>query len=245
MKKLINKIIDTRKLILNTWICLWICLIVLLIMKFCFGIWYPVVIKNEAILNASNYIDNSWLKYFILSITYVFSANILYLVSVKRFKYKNFLEAIIINILIIATYVSKIFTQVGIIGEILFSVLIPIILALKEDKVSNKFLLILYPILIQGIVTLWQLQILLVRGMPVAFEDIGTIFIVVMQLDYYIFLIILWIGVSIMGLASLWLFCKDVTKLKAYKELELAKEKPNMKVVEQINAKIAKLEESK
>lgn len=48
-----------------------------------------------------------------------------------------------------------------------------------------------------------------------------------------------------MGLASLWLFCKDVTKLKAYKELELAKEKPNMKVVEQINAKIAKLEESK
>lgn len=245
MKKLINKIIDTRKLILNTWICLWICLIVLLIMKFCFGIWYPVVIKNEAILNASNYIDNSWLKYFVLSLTYVFSANILYLISVKRSKYKNLLEAIIINILIIATYVSKIFTQVSIIGEILFSVLIPIILALKEDKVSNKFLLILYPILIQGIVTLWQLQILLVRGMPVAFEDIGTVFIVVMQLDYYIFLLILWIGVSIMGLASLWLFCKDVTKLKAYKELELAKAKPDMKVVEQIDAKIAKLEESK
>ncbi|MBR3208864.1 MAG: hypothetical protein IKF82_01205 [Bacilli bacterium] len=245
MKRLLDKIIDARKLVLNTWICLWICLVVLLIMKYCFGIWYPVVIKNENLLAFNNYVDSTWLKYLILSIVYVFSGNFLYLTSSRKKGYSSILEALLINTMIICTYIIKIYTQVGVIGEIIIGVIVPIITALKTDKVTNKFLLILYPIFVQGIITLWQLQILLVRGMPVNFEDIGTIFIVIMQLDYYIFLLILWIGVSIMGLASFWLFCKDVTKLKAYKEQELAKKNPDMKVIKAIDAKIAKLEENK
>jgi len=245
MKNLINKLINGRKLILNTWICLWICLIILVIMKYCFGIWYPIVIKNESLLAFNNYIDSSWLKYLILSCLYLINTNLVYLTCVKRKFYTSIAEGIIMNVLFISTYVIKIYTEFAVIGEIISMVIIPIIVLLKEDKVSSKWISIVYPIIIQVLVMLWQLQMLFIRSLPIAFDDIGTLFITVAQLDYYIFLLILWIGVSTMGLAGIWFFCKDVTKLKAYKEQELAKEYPDMEIVKKIDAKIAKLEESK
>lgn len=245
MKNFINKILDVRKLIRNLWICLWICLAILMIMKYCFGIWYPIVIKNETILNISNSIDNTAWQYIIFSVVYVFSGNVLYLISTQKRSYFNIIECILINLLIGGTFVLKVFTNLSIIGELIIGVIIPIIVLLKTDKITHKLILVLYPIIIQCIVTLWQLQILLIRNMPIAMDSIGTIFQIAIQLDYYIFLIILWIGVSYMGLTSFWLFCKDITTLESYKERELAKKNPDMKVVREIDAKIAKLKESK
>lgn len=246
MKKFINKILDVPKLILRLWIILWICLIVLLVMKFCFGIWYPIVIKNQALLDFNNYIDSTWLKWLFLGIFYTFSGNILYLTSCKKKKFSNIVEFILINITIILTlYVKTQIYWLGITLEIIISVVIPIIYLIKTNKYINKFILILYPIAIQGIVFLWQSNILLVRGLPANLEDVGTIFQIVLQIDYYVFLSVLWIGVSFMGFISFWIFCKDVTTLKAIKARELAKSKPNKKMIKEIDEKIAKLEATK
>lgn len=243
MKKFINKILDLPKLILRIWICLWICLIILLIMKFCFGVWYPIIIENETLLNFNNYIDSNWLKYIFLGIFYTFSGNLLYLTSSKKSKYENILEFLLINALIITTFIVKIYLYwVGIVLELVISVLIPIIYLIKTNPNIHKVVLILYPVIIQIIVFLWQLNILIVRNYPINLDEIGTIFQIVLQIDYYIFLSVLWIGVSFMGLISFWIFCKDVTKLRAIKEQELAKSNPDMKMIKAIDEKIAKLE---
>lgn len=85
--KFINKILDVPKLIIRLWIILWLCLIILLIMKFCFGIWYPIVIENKTLLNISDYVNNSWLKYLILFLFYAFNINFVYLIACRKIKY--------------------------------------------------------------------------------------------------------------------------------------------------------------
>ena len=95
MKKFINKILNVPKLIRTIWFILWIILIILLIMKFCFGMWYPIVVKNEALLNFNDFICNSWVRYLILFIFYFVSANVIYLTACLKKMYKNILEFII------------------------------------------------------------------------------------------------------------------------------------------------------
>jgi len=173
----------------------------------------------------------------------VFSGNLLYLISTKKTKYSNILETILINILIISTFIAKIYVYwLGFALEMCISMLIPIIYLIKTNKYINKLVLILYPVIIQGLIMIWQLNILFVRNYPINLDEIGTIFQIVLQLDYYIFLSVLWIGVSYMGLAGFWLFINDVTKLKAIKEKELSRKNPNMATVKAIDEKIAKLE---
>lgn len=45
-----------------------------------------------------------------------------------------------------------------------------------------------------------------------------------------------------MSLFGFWLFARDITVLKAEKEKELAKTKPNMSKIQEIDDRIAKLE---
>lgn len=45
-----------------------------------------------------------------------------------------------------------------------------------------------------------------------------------------------------MGLTSVWFFSKDITVLKAAKEKELARKKPNMDTIAKIDERIAELE---
>ncbi len=244
MKKFINKILDVPKLIQRVWLLLWLLLIILLVMKFCFGIWYPIVIENEWFLKLNDLIKISWIKYLILSIFYLINANLLYLISCTKKKYINITEFTIINALSILSFVIKCFNRnFVIITEILISVIIPIIVLLKTYKNSKKILLVLFPIIAQMIVAIWQLNIYCVRGIDFAIDSEEHILIgIVLQLDYYIFLIITWIGVSYMGLFGFWFFGKDVTALKAAKEKELAKTKPNLEFVSKIDERIAKLE---
>lgn len=244
MKNFINKILDVPKLIMRIWILLWLLLAILLVMKFCFGIWYPVVINNENLIKFNDLIKGSFARYIFSGVFYVLSSNILYLTSCKKLKYDSPIETIIINCMSVAALTFKILIPpVGIVIEILFSVIIPIIYLVRNKKCYKLWIRILYPIFIQLLVFLWQLNIYLIRGMDM--NKISNEYFIIgfaLQLDYYIFLIITWIGVNYMGIWSLWIFNQDITALKAEKEKELGKKNPNMKKVESLEIQIAKLE---
>lgn len=244
MKNFINKILDLPKLIRTIWFILWIILIILLVMKFCFGIWYPIIVKNENLIKFNNFICSSWVRYIILVLFYLISGNILYLTSSIKRKYSNILEFIVINSLMIINFIIKCYNRnYAIIIELLISVVIPIITLLKTYKNGNKIFLILFPFAIQLLIFLWQLNIYLVRGIDFDIATDNHILIgIILQLDYYIFLTITWIGVTFMSLFSFWIFSKDITVLKAAKEKELARKTPNLETIEKIDERIAELE---
>lgn len=244
MKRFIDKILDVPKLIRTIWLMLWIILFILLVMKFCFGIWYPIVIKNENFITFNNFLTNSWLKYVIQSAFYLISANLIYLTTCNKSYYNNIYEFIIINLLIVGAFAVKLFYgNYSFIVEFIFLIIFPIIYLTKTYFMTNKAKLILYPIVIQIMVMVWQLNIFFVRN--VDFNKLNNesyILGFVLQLDYYIFIIITFIGGTKMGLWSVWFFGKDITSLKAYKEKELSKENPNLKLVAEIDKRIEELE---
>lgn len=250
MKKFINKILNAPKLILRLWIVLWLVLFILLIMKFCFGIWYPIVVKNETFIEVNNYItssDCSWLKYTILFIFYCVSLNIMCLISYKKIMYNRIYEPIIVNLLIgLSFWIKYNYGNFCFFIDVIYLIIMPIIYLIKNNPGSNKIKVILYPIISQALIMLFQLNILFVRGLDN--EKINNEYFIlgfVLQLDYYIFLIISWLGVTKMGLWSGWFFGKEITVLKAEREKELAKEEPNMELVKEIDEHIAELEEGK
>lgn len=238
----INKILDTKKLIFRLWIVLWLCLLILLVLKFCFNIWFPIIIENESFIKTNDYIKNTWLKYLVSGFLYFVSANIIYLTSCKKKKYTKWYELLGINMIMTISFILKhIFPFYAFIPEAIFLILIPIIYLLKTYR-KPKWFLILFPIIIQALTIIWQLNVLFIRN--VDFNTISNEYFIlgiILQLDYYIFIIITWIGVNYM-IFSVWFFGKDVTTLKAYKEKELTKANPNMDLVAKIDSKIAKLE---
>lgn len=245
MKKFISKILNVPKLVLRLWIILWLCLVILLILKFCFGIWYPIVVENKTLILINNWIISTWFKYVFLGIFYFVNLNLVYLISCRKKFYNSILEAIIVNILISVCFVVKCFSRIySFIPEFIFSVILPAFYLFKTYKSSNKLKLILYLIVIQAIIMIWQLNIYLVRGINFDIAD-DEYFLIgfVLQLDYYIFLIITFMEVNYMSLWGIWFFGKDVTVLKAEKEKELAKESPDMEKVAEIDKRISELEE--
>ena len=200
MTKFINKILNVPKLIRRIWLLLWICLVILLVMKFCFGIWYPIVVKNVNLLKFNDFICNSWVRYVILGMFYIINLNVLYLTSCVKRKYNKWYEVIIINVLIIGSFLLKINSRyLSFISETIILLIIPIIYLLKTYKV-NRIRLISFPILIQVITMIWQLNIYLVRGIDFDIATDSHILIgIILQIDYYIFTIITWLGVSWMS----------------------------------------------
>ena len=246
MKRFVNKILDVPKLILTIWIILWAMLIILLVMKFCFGMWYPIVVENEWFINMCNFIDNNkWLYMIFGIILYIFSANLTALTNMGKTKYDNWIYLVVINLIAICIGLLKNLNIVVInIIEAILLIVPFIIININKNNFKNKTLNILVPIIIYCLLNLWQLTILIVRGQDVkVFESLPILMILILQIDYYIFLTITWIGVSYMGIFSVgWFFGKDITTLKAEKEKELAKAKPNMKKVESLDIRIAELE---
>lgn len=243
MKNFINKILDIPKLIRRIFIILWISLIILLIMKFCFNIWYQIVIKNKTLININNFISSNWLKYIVLGVFYLLNGNFAYLSGCQKTKYNNILETIIINIATVGVLCLKHLNMtLGIFSEVALFIIVPIIYSLVYHKEYSKLKNILVPIIVQGLVMLWQCNILLVRGLPKILADVEVIIQIALQIDYYIFIIILYLEVNYMSYIGLWFFGKDITVLKAEKEKELAKAKPNMKKIEALDIEIAKLE---
>ena len=243
MRKFINKIVNVPKLVFRLWITLWLTLIILLILKFCFGIWYPIVINNEWFIKI-NTIIIQYCKYLLLSMFYTINLNVLYLISCRKFWYSKWYEAITINILIQISFCIKMYSRaLGILPELIILIFIPLFYLLKTHK-SNPVKIILYPIIMQIFIAIWQLNIYLVRGINFDIASDEHILIgIILQLDYYIFTIITWIGVTKMSLFGAWFFGKDVTTLKAEREKELAKANSDTALIEKLDASIKELEE--
>lgn len=246
MKKFINKILDVPKLIRTIWIMLWVILIILLVFKFCFNLWYPVVVENEAFINVCNYIDNNRIIFICVFLPfYILNFNIGYLTVTAQKKYNNIFMFILFILLSIGIFFIKdINNVVGMILEICLVVILPIILNLKFEKFKNKWLNVLFPITFYVLLNLWQFTMLIVRGTDgLILDELPSLIILILQIDYYIFIILTWIGVSFVGIIGLgWFWSKNITVLKAEREKELAKAKPNMKKINSIDIRIAELE---
>lgn len=243
MKKLINEFVDLKRLVLTTWLLLWAVLIILDIYKIVFNKWFPIVVENEKFLNFCEFIENHKIIYYIITgIFYCISNYIIYLTCTCKKKLNKLKDYISFMLIITCIYVCKIYNNIA--GNLL-EILLIIGYILENLKFENFYLKkanIIVPIIVYIILNLWQLNMLFVRDL----HTLPCVFGIILQLDYYVFILITWIGVYFMGLWSMgWFFGKDITTLKAEKEKELAKEKPNQEFIKKIDEKILELENGK
>lgn len=236
----INKIVNLRKLFLILFILLWAVLFALTIVKLLFNFWYPIIISNEPFMTFCNFVDkHEPIKFIIGMLFYIANLNITYLTSTSRFKYNSIKELSIINIIILVSYSIKYFSWIGLIPEIAVLVVLPIIYNIRHSNRKSKLSLalsILYPIIIYALLNVYQLNILFVRGLKDILTELPMVITYAMQLDYYVFLFILWIGgVLFMGwIAAGFFFSKSETELLAMREVELAKANPDKRYLDQI-----------
>lgn len=99
--------IDFKKLITRIWVILWLILAILLVMKFCFGIWYPIAVNNNNFIAICNFIDNNTiLKCLVGGMFYILNINVWYLSSTRQKKYSKGIYFAVINIMANSTTFS-------------------------------------------------------------------------------------------------------------------------------------------
>ena len=242
LKELINKLVDVKKLIITIWIMLWVVLIILTAFKVCFNVWYPVVSNNQKFISVCNFIDNhEWLEYIVYIGLYILSMNIWSLTALKRLKYKCKSECVVFNLIFVVSFIIKCLNSIaGMIFELIPLVILPTVINVKNKTFKSKKINIIFALIIYITINLWQGNMAFVKGLEDAITNISFLVSMMMQSDYYVFLLITWIGVSyIMGLTSGgWWWNQQITRLKALKEKELKKECPDMDVVAEYDAKI-------
>lgn len=241
--KWIEKLVDVPKLVRRVWLILWITLAIFVVAKLCFNMWYPIVIENENIIKICSYIDNNELvKYIIMLMFYLLNANIIFLTFIRKPKFSNKIFMMLFNIANIIGYLVKgINNAYGIIFETSV-IIISIIINIKNKTFSKQTWNILFPIIIYLMINVWQLNIFFIRGITNILNELPSLIFITIQIDYYIFLIITWIGVVYyMGLLGYgWLWGKSEVELLALKEKELAKEKPDLELVKEIDEALKK-----
>lgn len=247
LKELINRILDVPKLIITIWVILWLVLLILVVFKFCFNIWYPIVVENEKFIAVCEFIDNhKFLQVLNLSILYIFNFNIVYLICIKSKKYKNWLVFIVAKIFSIIMYAIKLkYNLIGLILEILLFCFILTIYNVRNKTFKKNILNYIYSTLIYVIINIWQSSLMFVRGLQEILTTLPTLIVWVLQIDYYVFLTITWIGVVfIMGAAGIgWWWSNQLTKYQAYKAKELKKTNPDMDYVSFCDTKIKECED--
>ena len=223
---------------------LWLILLMLVIAKLLFNKWYPIVVENQKFINACNFIEkHNIIKYIIMLIFYTFSINFWYLTATKQKHLKNIRQFIFFNVVVIGTFTFKKWNNtLGSILKVVILVLIPVVLNLKRNSCGNKIKDILMPIVVYVLINAWQFTIYFVRDLDIeTLTNLPNIISYTLMIDYYIFIIIQWIGVSFMGLFSGgWLFGKSEVELKALKDKELKKAKPDKELLKQIDECLAK-----
>lgn len=247
LKALINKMIDIPKLIITIWLLLWVILFMLVAFKFCFNIWYPIVVENEKFIAVCNFIDSvPCIRYIILFLFYMLNSNVVYLLAKAKDKYNNKTEIILLNITFVVAHIFKnISNLIGVALEVLFLVLLPIIINLISKRFKKKFLSVIIPIAVYLIINLWQMTIIFVRDIDSVLSTLPILIFLVMQIDYYVFIINSLIGVKIfMGTGGIgWWWSRQLTKYEAYKEKELKKTNPDMDYVNFCDSKIKECKE--
>lgn len=241
----LDNLVDKKKLVIRIWLSLWIILFLLVFFKLCFNIWYPIVVKNKYLIKLGNYIDNNfYLKAGITLIFYLLNNALFYLTSTIN-KIKNHkVIFIIIGIITLIIYVIKVKNNtIGSILELILLLMFSICYNLIVNKHIGKIRCILLPIILYIIINVWQLNILFVRELYNNLNNIPFIISFVLQIDYYVFMVITWIGVVYMGMWGIgWLWGKSITELKAIKEKELEKKNPDKELIKKIDKEIAKKE---
>lgn len=242
--KWIEKLVDVPKLVRRVWLILWITLAIFVVAKLCFNMWYPIVIDNEFIINICLKIDNNEIiKYIIMLLLYVTNANFFFLTCVKEKKYNKTIHLVVMNLMFVICQTLKYFYNTyGNIFEIVLVVVIPIFVNLYKHKFYKKIHNIILPIIIYMLFNIWQLNIFFIRGIGEVLTNAPVLIVYALQIDYYIFTIITWIGVSyFMGAYGIgWLWGKSEVELLALKEKELAKEKPDLELVKEIDEALKK-----
>lgn len=238
-----TELVDIKKLVLRVWLSLWLVLIVLAIAKLVFNEWFPIVINNEIFININNYVENNHiLKKCIMFVFYLLNINIWYLTASSKKKYTNLLEFVLIQVSIVALFHIK--QQNNLIGsmlELIILIIIPLINLFRSKKYSKTKSFIL-PFFIYILINIWQLNIMFIRGINDIISSLPFLIGIILQLDYYIFNIITWLGVSYMGLwGGGFLWGKSITELQALKDKELKKQKPDAKLLADIDKRIEKL----
>lgn len=220
-KKAINEFIDLPKLIKVIWIALWVILAYFVVLKLLFHKWYPIVVENQIFINICSYLDNTLvLRHLIKLVFYFVSCNILILSGLTQKKYKTKKQFIIFNILLIITFLLKTFiAPIGTIFELIPIVILPIIMRKYKRYI---------PLLVYLMINVWQFNNLLIRDIDLGVINNNTLLSLVIMMDYYIFIIITWIGGAFMGTWTAgWFFGKTETEIKAELEKERKKEKPD------------------
>lgn len=246
-KAFINEILDVKKLIGVLWLSLWYVLALCLICKYCFHMWFPIVSENVYFNHLCDFIDQHILiKHFFALNFYVLNISLIYLISTKQYKFKNKKELFSVLAIAIGNYFLKTYNNMlGTLVEMMILVVLPIIVSVvrMKEKTLWKVALfgVIYPIIVNVIVVLWQLSIFLIRDIELVMAELPTTIILILQIDYYIFLIITYIGGYIMGNWGAWLWCNELTKLEAYLEEEKKKEKPNQMIIQLIEKRIEKI----
>ena len=238
-----TELVDIKKLVLRVWLSLWLVLIVLVIAKLVFNEWFPIVINNEIFININNYVENNHiLKKCIMFVFYLLNINIWYLTASSKKKYTKLLEFVLIQVGIVALFHIK--QQNNLIGsmlELIILIIIPLINLFRSKKYSKTKSFIL-PFFIYILINIWQLNIMFIRGINDIISSLPFLIGIILQLDYYIFNIITWLGVSYMGLwGGGFLWGKSITELQALKDKELKKQKPDAKLLADIDKRIEKL----
>lgn len=235
-----KKLINFPKLIRNLWICLWIVLIILLVFKLLFHKWYPIVIENNFLINISNFMDTKFYRHFIFAtIFYIFSNYFVTLASTRN-KYFKLIYLIPLIIISILNNILKYYNNtLGMLVEIIILIIFPIVYNIIHKTFKRMLWNILFPIIINIITMVWQLNILFIRDINDLLKDMPFIISFTLQLDYYIFLIITWIGaVYIMSIWGSWFFEEQLNYFKGLKEKELTKDNPDSVALEDIDRQI-------
>lgn len=249
-KRIVNSILDVRKLVIRIFFILWAIIILALVLKYTIGLWYPIIVEVDWFIKMCNFIDNhNILRYSIMFMFYILSLNIWFLTSASLKKYTNKKLLLLVNGLIVFSFIIKIFNNtLGCIFELPYLIGIPIFLNIRNKvycKPKRKWLNIGLPIIIYVLFNLWQMNIGLVRDCFEIFTFLPTLIAYVVQIDYYAILINTWIGVSYMGLFSGgWLFATDLVGLKADLEKELAKANPDKEYIKELEKRIAEIEKA-
>ena len=247
--KFVEKFVNLPKLVRRIWILLWAILLGLSAIKILFNKWYPIVVEDVNFTNICEFIDsNVVLKYGIMLLFYLFSMNIIFLTSIKRLWYKKKRDFLVYNIILILGYFIKFYNSIlGSIIEMLYMIVLPTIVSIKSKPHNKKWLNICMPLFVYIGLNIWQMNMLFIKDVETLLSNAPTLIWLIIQLDYYTFLLITWIGVNyFMGLLSGgWFFGKSETELLAIKKEELAKEKPDMKLVEDIDKELKRREEEK
>lgn len=217
----------------------------MVIFKFCFNIWYPIVEDNKYILAISRFIDDNWVvKTIIMYVFYVFNIFIVINTTTNKRKFElNIYNVSTLSLFIIAYIIKNINNLLGVILESLIFITIIPFYNFRKNNFKIKIINLLLPIVLYILLNLWQSNIVFIRGIDEVINNLPTFIWFALQIDYYIFLIITWIGVSFMGLVGLgWWWGKSITELKAMKEKELAKENPDTELIAEIDKAIVKKE---